>query len=108
MNENNFEDLLIERAIEDFQNITKSPEYSLLLSNLQDSFELMSEIMSQIVERFCAFLSDIVSEIVSEIAIYYEFEKLPRPLYKTFDKAFTKAYVMQPVKRGLGYRKKAR
>lgn len=104
MIENEFEDLSIERAIEDFQNITKSPEYSLLFSKLQESYELMSEIISQIVERFCALLPD----IVSEIAIYYEFEKLPRPLYKTFDKAFTKAYVMQPVKRGLGYRKKAR
>ena len=107
MIENEFEDLLIERAIEDFQNITKSPEYSLLFSKLQESFELMSEIMTQIVEKFLASLSDIV-DIVAEIVDCYELEKPPRPQYKTFDKSFTKAYVMQPIKRGLGYRKKAR
>ncbi len=91
MNENNFEDVIITTGND-------------LFSLLNESFKQLSEILTQIVEKVFASLSDIVAEIVD----CYELEKPPRPQYKTFDKSFTKAYVMQPIKRGLGYRKKAR
>ena len=104
MIENEHEDLMIQMMIEDFQRVTETPQYSLFVSELTEAFKQMLEIISEIVEIVLTKFQSIMIEIDD----FYEFNKLPRPRYKNFDKTMTKAYVMQPMKKyGFGYKRKS-